>query len=73
MLRILLIITLVGYVLYKFGFFRISTHSTVRGNPSNPNFNRKTDGNVNIDSVPDKEKKRSTFKGGEYVDYEEVK
>ena len=31
-------------------------------------------GNVHIDYVPEKEKKSSgRFKGGEYVDYEEVK
>ncbi len=31
------------------------------------------DGNVHIDYIPDKEKKSSgKFKGGEYVDYEEV-
>ncbi len=35
---------------------------------------RPTQGNVNIDYAPKKPKKKSsdTFKGGDYVDYEEV-
>jgi hypothetical protein len=73
MLRIILILSLVGYVLYKFGLFRQIT------NPNPPqNFNRRpSNGNINIDPTPDsaaqKAKKRSDYKGGEYVDYEEVK
>lgn len=36
--------------------------------------NRPTDGNVHIDYAPKKPKKKSSdqFKGGDYVDYEEV-
>lgn len=75
MLRLILIISLVGYALYKFGFFRVYTHSESRGGrSSNPNFNRRpADGNVNIDSVPEEKKKKTDFKGGEYIDYEEIK
>jgi len=71
MLRLLLIFTLIGYVLYKLGLFKIFTHSQVRGQQPHTNFNRRpADSNVN--PAP-KEKKGSGFKGGEYVDYEEVK
>jgi hypothetical protein len=79
MLRLLLIITLVGYVLYKLGLFRALTNPAIRGNGPGRNFGSKRppDGNVNIDSVPDPgqdaAKKRAGYKGGEYVDYEEVK
>lgn len=73
MLRLLLIFTLVGYVLYKLGLFKIIINPQVRGQQPRGNFNQKpSDGNVNVDSTT-KEKKGSGFKGGEYVDYEEVK
>lgn len=63
MFRILLIILLVGYALYKLGVFKIFTQAEVKGHNDN----------VNIDSAQKQDKKRSTFKGGEYVDYEDVK
>ncbi len=70
MLRILLIISLVGYVLYKFGLFRFQ----VNQHPPHQNFNRRPpNGNINIDPTKQTPKKKSDFKGGEYVDYEEVK
>jgi len=70
MLRLLLIFSLIFYVLYKFGFFR----SLLQGARGQQNFDRKPpNGNVNVDAAPPKEKKRSDFKGGEYVDYEEIK
>jgi len=69
MIRILLIITLLFYVLYKFGFFRALSSGYNEGQIRRP-----PNGNVNVDSAPQqKEKKRSGFKGGEYVDYEEIK
>jgi hypothetical protein len=69
MLRLLLIFSLIFYVLYKFGFFRAISQQA-RGQQS---FNRKSPGgNVHVDT-PQKEKKPSSFKGGEYVDYEDVK
>jgi hypothetical protein len=49
---------------------RVSTHSNT--NPK-PNQHKPSNGNVHVDAVPPKEKKRSGFKGGEYVDYEEIK
>lgn len=72
MLRILLIFSLVGYVLYKLGLFKIFMHTQVRGQrPTNP-FNHPPKNDIHVNSAP-KEKKGSGFKGGEYVDYEEVK
>jgi hypothetical protein len=68
-MRILLIIALVGYVLYKLGVFRIVLGPTLRGQTQ---FKR-PNSNVNIDSVPHDKSKKAEFKGGEYVDYEEVK
>ena len=67
MLRLLLIFSLIFYVLYKFGFFRAFSEETRQQNRRPPN------SNVDVDSAPQKEKKRSGFKGGEYVDYEEIK
>lgn len=73
MLKTLLIIALVIYLLYKVGLLRFTVHGQVNGQDTSRNFHRKTNGNVNIDSVPPKEKQRKNFTGGEYVDYEEVK
>lgn len=67
MLRLLLIFSLVGYVLYKFGFFRVRIHQH-----PNQNFNRPNDNAINIDNYQ-KTKKPTKFDGGEYIDYEEVK
>ena len=70
MAKLLLICLLIGYVLYKLGSsMRISTHNT----NTRPNQPKPTNGNINVDAAPPKEKKRSDFKGGEYVDYEEIK
>lgn len=65
--RILLILSLILYVLYKFGFFRGLSEGLQNPNRRPPN------SNVNVDGMPEKEKKRTNIKGGEYIDYEEVK
>lgn len=67
MLRWFIIFTLIGYVLYKLGFFR-----ALSGGYHEP-LKRKPDNNVNVNNTPPKAKKRPIFKGGEYVDYEEIK
>lgn len=45
--------------------------------PKSRKYKQPEDGNVNIDYIPDEDKKKrkntGNFKGGEYVDYEEVK
>lgn len=70
-MRFLIILGLIGYVLYKVGglFFRAGASSQQdRFQQRKP-----TNGNVNVDSAPDKPAKSGRIKGGEYVDYEEVK
>ncbi len=67
MFRFLLILSLVGYVLYKVGglFFRAGAASQQpRQQPKRPQ--------GNVDSAP-KKNKDGSIKGGEYVDYEEIK
>jgi len=69
MLRLLVIVALGLYILSKIGgfFFRIGAASQNRN--SQP---RKPGGSIHVD-VNQKKDKRSTIKGGDYVDYEEVK
>ncbi len=71
MLKFLLIVVLVIYALSKLGLFRIFVQTNNRGNFNQQNRQRPNDGDVNIDNKPNQ--KKSDFKGGEYVDYEEVK
>lgn len=80
MFKFLLIIFLISYVLYKVGgfFFRmlfmnLTQQQSQRGNARQQQ-KRPADGNVSIDYVPEeKSKKRAGMKGGEYVDFEDVK
>ncbi len=70
MLRFLIIISLIGYVLFKIGslFFRAGAASQQgRFQARKP-----SQGSIHINTPP-KEKKSGTIKGGDYVDYEEVK
>ena len=69
MLRWLIILSLFTYVLYKFGFFR----SLSGGSNEKQQTRKPPNGNVNVDNAPPKEKKRSGYRGGDYVDYEEIK
>ena len=88
MLKFLIISFLVFFLIYKLlGFF---FRMLIRGSASqyqqqqhqykNSNQNRKpSDGNVNIDYIPEdrskkvKSKADPNYQGGEYIDYEEVK
>jgi hypothetical protein len=72
MLRILLLFVLIFYVLYKLGLFRVFVGGVKQGYADPNDLNKRSGGNVNIDSAPPKEKRKG-FEGGEYVDYEEVK
>lgn len=78
LLKFLLIIGIISFLAFRvIGlFFRL-----LSGSPSNPkpqdhtyhNYRGPKDGNINVDYVPGKQKKPSKeFKGGEYVDYEEI-
>jgi hypothetical protein len=68
MLRFLLIVALGLYILSKIGgfFFRIGAAS------QNRTTQYRKPGNINVDKTQKKDK-RGTIKGGDYVDYEEVK
>ena len=78
MLKFLAIIFIVGYVTFKFGGFLMKMLYTAMGqDPPQKNFNnqskRKPGSNVDVDYVPQNKKGgKSDFKGGEYVDYEDV-
>lgn len=67
MFKFLLALSLIGYLLYKVGgmFFRAGAASQ--------QFRRQQDTASNVNANPVKEKKNGNIKGGEYVDYEEVK
>ena len=70
MIRLLIILALVIYIVSKLGgfFFRAGAASQ-RGR----NFQqRRPEGSVHVDRSAKKEK-RGDIKGGDYVDYEEVK
>lgn len=83
MLKFLIITFLVGYLIFKLlGFvFRLVLKSSASsyGQHQSQQQNRyegkkPTDGNVNIDYVPKKDQRdKKNFKGGEYVDFEEIK
>lgn len=86
MIKFLLITFLVCYLIYKLGGFLLRTFFISLGNKmqesqsfqqsrSNYQHRRTTNGNVDIDYVPKNgnSTKGKEFKGGEYVDYEEVK
>lgn len=67
MFKFLLILGLILYVIYKIGtlFFRAGAASQQFRNPhQNQNFNQPNN---------QQQKKGKNFKGGEYVDYEEIK
>jgi hypothetical protein len=62
-MKFLIILGLVSYILYKVGgvFFRMGAASQhFRNQPGKP-------------EAPKKEKRNGSIKGGDYVDYEEVK
>lgn len=69
MLKFLLILALVVYALYKIGslFFRAGSASQHFRNQNRRNF----DGNINTNGKAKRSEEK--FKGGEYIDYEEIK
>lgn len=68
MIKFLIIGVLIFYALYKMGIFR--AFITGYNEPLN---RKRPHSNVNVNNMPPAEKKKSSFKGGEYVDYEEIK
>ena len=78
MLKFLIILFVVSYVTFKLGGFLMKAlYSAMGQDPSQRNFRDQSKqspsgGNVNVDYVPKNKQSKSDFKGGEYVDYEEV-
>ncbi|MEL7004712.1 MAG: DUF4834 family protein [Bacteroidota bacterium] len=80
MLKFLLIVLIIGYVFFKGLGFIMRTMFGVSGRGTAQNFNREyqtrrsNSGNVDVNYDPrGKSKKgKANFKGGEYVDFEEV-
>ena len=88
MIKFLLIVFIIGYLLYRVLGFVFKLLLGVSGSSQNQrHFNQQhhkrseykpkskpADGNVNIDYVPDKQKKKGRYtNNGEYIDYEEIK
>ena len=86
MFKVLLITFLIGYIFFKVGgfLFRIflgrlgAKYASQNGRQQYTNQSqqkKKTADGINIEFVPEDKNKRSAsnFKGGEYVDYEELK
>jgi hypothetical protein len=83
MIKFLLIIFFVIYLFVKIGGFIMRTlfsgfvknQQNAQQNQNNQ-YKKPSDGNVNIEYIPGSDKNKPTnkegFKGGDYVDYEEV-
>lgn len=84
MLKFFIIVFLIGFLVFKvIGlFFRVLVGGSANGrsgqrsyqNNSNFDSRKAPDGNINIDFVPNNKtrEKVKDFKGGEYVEYEEI-
>lgn len=74
MLKFLLILSLFVFIVFKIGgfLFRLAAGSSPQ-HPYRQTRTKPSDGNVHVDYVPGEKKSKGNFKGGEYVDYEEVK
>lgn len=68
MFKLIIILVLLIYLLNKVSVFLFRAFGQPRPQPQN--FNRPPDGSIRMDKKP---AKKSGLKGGEYVDYEEVK
>lgn len=80
MFKFLLILFLIGYLFFKIGgfLFRLFLGRTAKAAQERQykqnNKGRTTKDGINIDHIPNQKGKRTggNFKGGEYVDYEEL-
>lgn len=68
MFKLIIILVLLIYLLNKVSVFLFKAFGPTR--PQATNFNRPPDGSIHMDKKPTK---KGGVKGGEYVDYEEVK
>ncbi len=77
MLKFLLILGIIFYLIYKVsgfitrGLFTTGSSRRAQTGRRNKSKMHPSDGNVDVDYIP-KDRKSDSFKGGEYVDYEEV-
>ena len=77
MLKFLLILGIVFYLVYKVsgfltrGLFAGGSSKRAQTQGRNRTKVRPPDGNLDVDHIP-KNRKPDSFKGGDYVDYEEV-
>ncbi len=78
LLKVLITLILILYLFYKVsGFLFKVVFGGLRNDPAqfrrSQQKSKKAPGsNLNIDRIPHENKSKSTFKGGEYVDFEEV-
>lgn len=80
MFKFLLILFLIGYIIFKIGgfFFRLFLGRTAKAAQERQykqnNKGKTTKDGISIDHIPNQNGKRTggNFKGGEYVDYEDV-
>ncbi|HRI78586.1 MAG TPA: DUF4834 domain-containing protein [Cyclobacteriaceae bacterium] len=72
MFKLIIILVLLIYLLNKVSVFFFRMMGRPQQSPP-PNFRRPADGSINVDATPKKSTKKGGLKGGEYVDYEEVK
>lgn len=71
MWKLIIILVLVIYLLNKISFVLFRVFGRPQAPP--PPFQRPQDGNIHVNSPGRPTPKRGDIKGGEYVDYEEVK
>ncbi|MDZ4713962.1 MAG: hypothetical protein SH819_00700 [Cytophagales bacterium] len=70
MWKLIIILVLIIYLLSKVSSFLFR----IMGRPQQPpNFRRPSQGGINVDDPGKQTPRKSGLKGGEYVDYEEVK
>lgn len=69
-MKFIVILALIIYIISKIGgfFFRVGAASQQRQYQQ-----RRPEGSVHVNAQPKKEKRSGNIKGGDYVDYEEVK
>ncbi len=71
MLKLIIILVLLIYVLNKISVIFLGSGSRMQ---QPPRYRQEAqDGKIHVDRMPGKTGKKSDFKGGEYIDYEEVK
>lgn len=79
MFKFLIILILIIYTFYKVaGFFFRLVFGNLRSDPGSfkqrPQSHKAHNSNLNIDKIPlEQSRSKTEFKGGEYVDFEEVK